>query len=276
VRCSAYGLDLELRVPLPDLAWAPPAGRAPLVVADGEGAWSGPAGPRSVRQVDGRDFVVERGRDGDVLLVWGDAGRFHLSADGARLEAGGDAGDPAWQRVLLDSVLASVALALGAEALHAAAVALGDGAVAVVAGAGAGKTTLAAALVARGGRLLADDVSVVDAGLHVHPAPPVANVATAGPVAPERLGRPLAVLGGEAWVAVAQPATTPAPLRRVVVLGGESAGPPAVLRHMLASGSAPERAAARFGRAAEIAALPVLHLASAPPDDLASQVLDAA
>jgi hypothetical protein len=45
---------------------------------------------------------------------------------------------------------------------------------------------------------------------------------------------------------------------------------------MLASGTTPERAAVRFGRAAEIAALPALHLAAAPPDDLASQVLDAA
>ncbi len=281
LHCSAYGVTLELGVPLPELAWAPPGGESPLVVQAGDDGWSGPAGPRSERRVDGARFTVEQGTAGDVLMTWGEAGRFHLAGD--RLTVAGDFSDPAWQRVLLDSVLASAALVRGAEALHAAAVVVGGAAVAIVAGEGGGKTSLAAALVGAGGQLLADDVVVVDAQGRAHPAPPVANVALHGPVPAAALGRPLAVLGDESWVAVRDPATAAVPLRRVVILERGGGAPPAVpdvLRHMLTSGSTTERQASRFLRAADItAAAPVERLdadPAAPPDVLAAQVLDAA
>ncbi|WGF89123.1 hypothetical protein [Marinivivus vitaminiproducens] len=48
--------------------------------------------------------------------------------------------------------------------LHASSVGLQRGAVVLAAGSGSGKTTLAAALVAAGGRLVADDISPIEAG----------------------------------------------------------------------------------------------------------------
>ncbi len=82
--------------------------------------------------IDGGSFVVERGRAGDHRFVHGahpdqngtlSTGAravHHLSADASVLQcAPADPAEPSWWRVVLDSVLFTVALLRGYEALHA-------------------------------------------------------------------------------------------------------------------------------------------------------------
>lgn len=87
---------------------------------------------------------------------------------------------PAIRAFLLGNVLALVCLRRGALPLHASCVgvptAKGEVAIAFAAPSGSGKSTLASALVARGCRLLADDLTVVshrpETGIHVLPTFP--------------------------------------------------------------------------------------------------------
>ncbi len=114
----------------------------------------------------------------------------HLSADGAVLRcAPSDPADPIWWRVVLDSVLFTVALLRGYEALHAGAIVTpgggdGAGALAITAASGGGKSTLLAELLGRGLPLLADDVVVLesrgaDTPPLAHPAAPLMTVPAA-------------------------------------------------------------------------------------------------
>lgn len=263
-------------------------------------AWSGPGEKPLVahRWVDGRPLDYHRGPAGDSLLLWGgEDGAWLLDPERRSVRAHSPTGEPeaAWLRVLLDSVLASVALGRGAEALHAGAVVVGEGAVGILGATGAGKTSLVAALLARGHALLADDI-VVLAGTAGEPAPPVMSLAAeratangGGRDAAAAIGEPLAVLGDEIWIRVRRVATAAVPLRALVVLD-RRAGAPATARlepdsspfaalfgHVLHSGDEPARERARFGAVAAVAAeVPVWRLVApldgATPAELAELV----
>ncbi|MGH2951182.1 MAG: hypothetical protein ACRDKX_03975, partial [Solirubrobacterales bacterium] len=104
------------------------------------GAWSGPSAPPHVRETtfpDGCLYRLERGSGSDYLLAYGERAVFHLDS-GARLVRSAPARprDPAWQRFLLDTVLATASLVRGFEMLHASAVGRGSGCVAFLAGMG--------------------------------------------------------------------------------------------------------------------------------------------
>lgn len=286
----AYGLNVDF-----DLDVGPVGrtaiGRADLVVVEGgPDDWSGPTGVRSTRWVDDAVFSVERGRSGDLLMQWGRDGTFHLA--GRTLRAHGRQ-DDRWRRVLLDSALASAALSLGAEAMHAGAVAVGDTAIAVTAATGGGKSTLLAELLAASYPLIADDVLVVDEKLIAHPAPPVMNlphIRPPGCTPAAALGRVLARLEDEDWLAV-RDHDGPRPLAALVVLDRAKRWrtaeivpmPPApapLLALLLQSGAAPERAVARLDRAAAIGRGVSLWQLRAPvdatPPELARLVQEAA
>jgi hypothetical protein len=154
-----------------------------------EDSWSGLQEIGWEGVIDGAPFVVERGIAGDHRFVHGahpdrhgapqnDAppddtpadGKpsdeiravHHLSPDASVLQcAPVDPTDPSWWRVVLDSVLFTVALLQGYEALHAGAVATPDGVIAITAASGGGKSTLLSELVGRGMALMADDVLVL-------------------------------------------------------------------------------------------------------------------
>ncbi len=134
-----------------------------------EDSWSGLREIGWEGVIDGAPFVVERGIAGDHRFVHGthpDATRaiHHLSADAGVLQcAPADPADPSWWRVVLDSVLFTVALLQGYEALHAGAVATADGVIAITAASGGGKSTLLSELLGRGLALMADDVLVLEA-----------------------------------------------------------------------------------------------------------------
>ena len=199
--------------------------------------------------IDDARFVAERGRAGDYRFVHGaypdesgepSAGTgaiHHLSADAGVLGcAPSNPAEPSWWRLVLDSVLFTVALIDGYEALHAAALATpDDGAIAITAPTGGGKSTLLSELLRRGLTLMADDVLMLepagaDAPPLAHPAPPLMSVPAgrlpalaeadrAADMGTGDTGPPETIvsLPGECWVAVpVHP--EPLPLRTLVVL----------------------------------------------------------
>jgi hypothetical protein len=226
----AYGLRIASPLPLPGAAPSDEPADVSVVLhptaAEVEARWSGHERPAhiSYRRVDGRILAYHRGVDGDVLLRWGGDGTWVIDRARARVDAHSpeDPPAPAWQRVLMDSVLGSVALGRGAEALHAGAVVIGDAAVAVLGDQGAGKTSLLAALLERGHTLVADDVLVLAGPDTVHPGPPVLNHPG---VPPPALGTPVATLGDETWVHIRAVADGPVPLRALILLDRREDGP---------------------------------------------------
>jgi hypothetical protein len=196
--------------------------------------------------------------------------------------APGTVDDPGWRRYLLDSVLGSVALARGFEALHAGAVLTPAGIVAVAAGEGGGKSSLVAALVARRLPLFTDDLLMLAAGL-AHPGPALMNLPPGARVD----GRRLAEVDGEAWVAVDRPPIGPAPVAAVVLLERGRAGavtpqverlpasPLDLLPLSLQGGSTPERQRSRFEACAGLAESAALLRLSAPLDTTPAELADA-
>jgi hypothetical protein len=103
-----------------------------------------------------------------------------VSPDGAAVgSAVAAVADWRWQRLLFAQVLPLAATLQGLELFHASAVARDGRAVAFLATSGTGKSSIAAHLVARGARYVADDVLAVEPGEEVtlvHPGPAVASV----------------------------------------------------------------------------------------------------
>ena len=149
----------------------------------------------------------------------------------------------------------------GHELVHAGAVRTDRGLVAIIAGTGGGKSTLAAELCRRGGSLFCDDLLAVRPGggipLPCQPGPPLMNLALDGPGDSDGLGTEIARLGDEAWVAVAGAWTQPAPLDAFVLLdrnadAGAAELLPLESSHLVLmaaavdSGSEPDRMKLRF------------------------------
>lgn len=273
--------------------------------------WSGFHARGWAGTVDGAALTVERGDAGDHRFVHGadtDAdGGFragtravhHLSADASELACvPAEGGDRSWWRVVLDSVLFTIALLHGYEALHAAAVATPqrDGAIAITAPMGGGKSTLLSELLRRGLPLIADDVVVLrrscaGAAPLAHPAPPLLTLPSARLAALDDSDSgqpaPICVLGEESWVAVPVH-SEPLPLRSLVVL--ERRRGAALSLSPIMSPLAPllsslmrfpkdrARERARFEMASEIAAnVGIWRLTADPhisPDVLADTLLD--
>ena len=201
-----------------------------------EERWSGVAAIGWDGLIDGAPFIVERGFAGDYRFVHGAPPNrggapapgtlavHHLSADlGVLLCAPSEEAGPLWWRVVLDSVLFTVSLLHGHEALHAGAVATPDGAVAITAATGGGKSTLLAALLQRGLMLMADDVLALESrGAEsplALPAPPLMTVpAERTPMLSEAsASRTICSIENEHWIAVPV-SPEPLPLKALVVL----------------------------------------------------------
>jgi hypothetical protein len=126
-------------------------------------------------------------------------GTFHISAPGTRILAAPNAiADWRWQRYLIGRVLPFAALLQGLEPLHASALGTASrGAVLLAGEPGAGKSTLAAALMLGGLAFMADDVVALqtqDGVVHAHVGADLlslrsASVARLGAAAVRRLGR---------------------------------------------------------------------------------------
>jgi hypothetical protein len=307
---AAFGLSLLADVPPPG-AWQARPFREPSLQIRSVAAqaiatiWSGVEAIGWEGVIDGAPFVVERGRAGDHRFVHGahpdhsgapgDGTRavHHLSPDANVLQcAASDPAEPSWWRVVLDSVLFTVALLRGYEALHAGAIATPDGVIAISAATGGGKSTLLAELLQRGLALMADDVLVLESrGTEAplaHPAPPLMTVPAARtPILRE--GNPLETissLGQEQWIAVpVHP--EPFPLKALVVLDRrpglktslEKIDDPLapLMGSLMGFPSSPERQRTRFELASVLASKTELWRLSAdldtPPDVLTDALL---
>jgi hypothetical protein len=200
----AFGLDLRSDFDVPEVA---------------DGRSTGAGRPTSLRRLDAdeaqarwqpeRPVVVVRQLRPAMTLVCDAAcgyrldterfGSFLFGHDAATVWCGGpDPAAPAAVRFLTGQVLPLAAVLRGLEVFHASAVEVGGRTVALVGDSGAGKSSLAIALMLAGGRLVTDDVLAVEADPHgrgvlAHPGAGVMNVRHAEA---QRLGLgTLAVLG---------------------------------------------------------------------------------
>lgn len=239
MKATVFGLDVRADRPLSFLETASAAstGRELEVslAADGEAPdWPGGELISDERQLDGSIlFQIERGAEGGYR-IWGpEYGGNVISADGRRVRAApGAAGIDTWQRMLVAQVLPFAAVLRGLEVLHASAVGMDRGAVALLGHSGAGKTSLALALCRRGAAFLADDVLALeraDGELIGHPGAPMAGIDHAEAKRLSADGEAereeLAVNARERVTRVAVSAE-PAPLRALFFLDRHPDGPP--------------------------------------------------
>jgi hypothetical protein len=225
VEYSAFGLTIrsDFELPWPAGGMADDARPLQIELVDLEElkhAWSGTTdGPTWDTVFPGdRRVTVERGRAGDQLFRYAERDYFLISARGDMiLCAPRDREDMSWLRFLLDTVLWWTALANGLHVLHAGAVELDGGVVAIISDSGGGKSTLTAELLLRGAPLFSDDLLVLGPAneLLAHPGPPLMNLAAdRGDL--RELGTPLARLdegAEEAWVRIDRATDGPRPLR---------------------------------------------------------------
>ncbi len=106
-------------------------------------------------------------------LLWArDYGRVLISPDGLELLCEPDPANEVWASIIAAQALPLAATIRGLEVLHASGVVLGGRALLVAGAPGAGKSSLAAALVRAGGQLLSDDavaLQLSDGALIAHP-----------------------------------------------------------------------------------------------------------
>jgi hypothetical protein len=167
----AFGLALEGTLELESVAPEQPERRFDTRLEHA----SRVAVDRRWRQARPRMVLERRLSDGSVGLsverddeigfrVWAPRHGCYLVAPDGRWVVGAPPSGPAWrwERLVVAQVLPLAAVLRGMEILHASAVALSGRAVAFLGASGAGKTTLAGRILARGARLVTDDVLAVD------------------------------------------------------------------------------------------------------------------
>lgn len=156
--------------------------------------------------------------------IWGEAhGDYVISPDGKRITCfPGRLANERWQRFLIGQVLPLAASLQGLEILHASAVRIGDQAVGLVGDSGAGKTSVAAFLLLRGAKFVADDVIAVERrgeDLLANPGTALIAIKAGQPDLVAELGRRriaavLSVASDETLCKIVRPAR-PAPLGRL-------------------------------------------------------------
>jgi hypothetical protein len=235
-RARAFGLELDLSFPAPGLpaATGPAVGRHTRVDLVGpdeiDRDWPAHAADRVLEERFGRkqpERTIDIHPRAGYRLYARHFGLARISARGARVLCSPPGVAPwRWQRFLVGRVLPWAAVLRGLEPLHASAVQIDGRAVALVGQTGAGKTSLALQLVARGAGFMSDDVLALDDGqvLRAHPGAGVAAVRPA-----ERAAIPRAtwrrvgtVLGhsGKTYMELPRP-EQPAPLGAVYFLNGD-------------------------------------------------------
>jgi hypothetical protein len=181
-----FGLDVDTDtiLPLLEMTRTAPTGRELKIRGVSADALAQPGAGQLVCDEREPDGTVHFRIEADPTwgyLIWGPTyGHNVLSPDGrsVRYSAAGCA-EEARQRFLIAQVLPFAALLQGLEVLHASAVVVQAGAIALVGPSGAGKTSVAMELCRRGAGFLADDVLAlerVDDLLLGHPGTPLAGL----------------------------------------------------------------------------------------------------
>lgn len=181
-RGDAFGVGIDAELDFPGLrpTRRPAVDRARLTLASRQELVAGwPAGSERIattRRADGRvGGTWSRHPEAGYLLRAEGFGTFVVAADGRSARcAPVRVATWKWQRYLVGQVLPLLAVLHGHEVFHAAVVAKGGRAVALVGASGAGKSSLAAGLVLRGHRYVADDVLALRPGAGLRAEPGVA------------------------------------------------------------------------------------------------------
>ena len=171
-----YGMTLESTIPLPYQCgqnW-----KADVRMRQGEAAQFASA-RRELRSAGARKswFAHQRLANGMRFLRWTASFEFLVSADGHEIlfhRINGTTTE-SLATYLLGHVLSFSLIAFGFEPLHGTVLDINGRAIALLGDCGYGKSTLAAALVARGFRVLTDDLIVLerqDDEWMIHPGPP--------------------------------------------------------------------------------------------------------
>ena len=158
-RYRAYGLAVESRLALP--CPRDRAGAADVVLTPAPRArFDALVRRRPPRRR--RWFEHHELDDGSTFLRWRGLSDFLISPDGSRIEYRRDprTSPESLTTYLLGQVLSFSLLARGVEPLHGTVVSVGGRAVALLGDCGLGKSTLAAALLARGCPIVTDDLIV--------------------------------------------------------------------------------------------------------------------
>jgi hypothetical protein len=239
VETTVFGLDVRADRSLPFLEGgsAHPTGRRlDVTVEVGVNALDWPAGAELIsdqRHADGAVSFQIESSPAAGYRIWGPVyGASVLSADGARLRSAPGEGTQEWQRMLIAQVLPFACVLRGLEVLHASAVVLDGGAVALTGPSGSGKTSLAVALCRGGAEFLADDVLAIELTgeeLVAHPGAPMAGIDRdeAERLRREEAGAPGQVLGSNPREEITriELSAEPAPLRALFFLERRPDGP---------------------------------------------------
>lgn len=188
-RARAFGLEIDLSFPAPGLpdAVGPPRGpgtRVDLVGPDEiDRDWPAGDAERVLEERFGGDEpvrTIDAHPSAGYRLYARHFGLARLSPAGERILCSPpDVAPWNWQRFLVGRILPWAAVLRGLEVFHASAVTIGGRAVGFVGPTGAGKTSLAVQLVARGARFVTDDVLALDrpdGGVRAHPGAAIASV----------------------------------------------------------------------------------------------------
>jgi hypothetical protein len=164
-------------------------------------------------------FTYDRMADGTKYLRWRGLFEFLISSDGRRIgyRSLDGASHESLSAYLLGQVLSFALVASGAEPLHGTAVAVGAKAIAFIGDCGYGKSTLGAALLARGCPIVTDDVVAMDerrGRWWVHPGIPRIKLypAVARHLLADARGTPMNHITPKLIIPLARPMTASRPL----------------------------------------------------------------
>ena len=160
---SLYGLTLQTQIALPCKP-ASEVARRPVRLTAGDAAGFEWLAKRRPSCATPAWCEYHRTAEGHVGLRWADHFSFTISPDGHDVQFLSAPGVDAESLIayLLGQVLSFPLLSFGFEPLHATAVVVDGEAIAFVGDCGYGKSTLAAAFVARGMPVLSDDLLVIE------------------------------------------------------------------------------------------------------------------
>lgn len=172
-----YGLLLRSVLPLPGPEFAGSGTVRVELLRGSTSLFSRARRQAETMQPKGEWFRYVRFPDGTDYIEWSRLFEFLVSADGRRIACHSlnGASDEAFQTYLLGQVLSFALLKQGIEPLHATSVVLDGKAVAFLGNCGFGKSSLGAAFLQAGHRLLSDDLLVLKEHgdrFVVYPGPP--------------------------------------------------------------------------------------------------------
>jgi hypothetical protein len=181
-RRTAFGLELSIdpRISIPELGCCPdsaltPPSRIRLDADELYRRWhtltTTPERVREIRIGETLLRAIDFAEPAGYLLWVRDYGRVLISPDGLELLCEPDPVNADWATILSAQALPLAATLRGLEVMHASGVVLDGMAVLVTGQSGAGKSSLAAALVKAGGQLLSDDavaLQLCDGALIAH------------------------------------------------------------------------------------------------------------